>query len=194
MVFSSRTPIAGRFCDILDALLSKYSLRSSSLSTKRPVSVVEGANYEHSDEEVGEHPNDSRLEVLESSGSCHPRPIAGSRHIVGASTSTAATSSTTTSGFQEPASMDLGFQPSQFPDFSLPITSAELGSLPVYDFTFDPSAVYPSQHFNVDMAGAMFGANSQESNYASGTMAESTSTASGHLGIYELVFAAMDSQ
>ena len=185
MASPSRSQVAGRLCDILDALLSAYSLRSSSLSTKRP--ATEGENSDYSDED--ENLTDSSVEVLESSVSRHPRPTAGLKHIIGASTSTAATSSTTTaSSSQEPVPMDLGFQPSQFPDFSLPITSAELGSLPVYDFTFDPPAVYPNpnQHFNADMTDAMFGANTQESNYTSRTMAESLSTAFGHLGIYEL--------
>ena len=176
--------MAGRLCDILDALLSAHILRPSLPSAKRPMSFTEGGNSDYSDEDLEGNSSDSSVEVLGSGFSRHPRPIAGSKRIIGASTSTAAAFSTTASSSQQPAPMDFDFQPSQFTDFSLPITSAQLGSLPLHENTFPyhPSVGYPGQNYNEDIAG-IFEANLQEPNYTNRTMAEPLSTAFAHLGI-----------
>ncbi|KAL0065404.1 Gypsy retrotransposon integrase-like protein 1 [Marasmius tenuissimus] len=175
--------VSGRLCDVLSALLSLCDF--SSLSTKRPMSIAQGENGDYDDEdgEIDGDSSDSSVDVLESSVSRHPRPIAGSKRVVSASAPAAGTSSMPASGFPEPHSMNPGFQPAQFPEFSLPMTSAGLGSLPLHEtFAYDPFIMYPNQPSNTDMSGVTFGNNLQESDYTSRTMAESLSTAFGNLG------------
>ncbi|KAL0576631.1 Gypsy retrotransposon integrase-like protein 1 [Marasmius crinis-equi] len=177
--------VAGRLSDLIQHLLSICnSVVSNSWSSKRPPASAE--DEEERGDSNNPSPEGSRTSFA------HPRPVAGSERV----STSASPADVSLLGNRDTALDAIDTQ------FSLPISSADLGSLPPHENFTSNTSSYPGSaadfdllahlgefsggampHANVGGGGVAMDASSlQESAYTSRTMAESLSTAFGHIG------------
>ncbi|KAG7086878.1 hypothetical protein E1B28_002798 [Marasmius oreades] len=191
--------VAGRFCDIINELLAICGLptnRTSALKRSQTRTMEEDSSTASSDE--GEEEGEESNTLVSTTRIVHPRPIAGSRRV-------SASTSTSTNNNLQASGTEYTYTPSADSTFSLPTSSAELGSLPLHEaFAFPSSRTwFPEQtslfsptglfQFETDhgaFAGGVvdpdlrgrIGSSLPESSYMNRFMAESLSSAFGNAG------------
>ncbi|KAF9255570.1 hypothetical protein L218DRAFT_967177 [Marasmius fiardii PR-910] len=172
-LFESRSQVSGRFCDIINELLSLCGL-----PTQRSSSLKRSQREEETDDDDDDVDSDSSTtQVNEDSPSSsnstrivhHPRPIAGSKRA---------------EMFRENEKQSEPSPPSAEFTFSLPTSSAELGSLPLHEVFSLPATQQQSDFWvpgNMDISqfGLQFG---QFPAGGGGDLTFTSPSASGHAG------------